>query len=53
MAQTFAAFGSEVTVVQRASYLFQSKGGDAEASKLVKEALEEDGVTFLSETTTQ
>jgi len=32
MAQTFAAFGSEVTVVQRASYLFQSKGGDAEAS---------------------
>ena len=53
MAQTFASFGSHVTVVQRASYLFQSKGGDPEASQIVKDALEEDGVTFLSETTTQ
>ena len=53
MAQTFASFGSQVTVVQRASYLFQSKGGDPEASKIIKEALEEDGVIFLSEASTQ
>jgi len=45
MAQAFAAFGSEVTVLQRSRLL--SKGDD-EAAVAVKAALEEDGVTFLS-----
>ena len=53
MAQTFATFGSDVTVIQRSERLFQSKGGDKEAAKILQEALEEDGVTFLTGTTKQ
>lgn len=45
MAQAFAAFGSEVTVLQRSRLL--SKGDD-EAAGVLKEAMEEEGVTFLS-----
>lgn len=51
MAQCFAAFGSHVTVIQRAERLFQSKAGDAEAAELLQKVLEEDGVHFLSKTT--
>eukprot|EP00540_Astrosyne_radiata_P000923 CAMPEP_0116824948 /NCGR_PEP_ID=MMETSP0418-20121206/1680_1 /TAXON_ID=1158023 /ORGANISM="Astrosyne radiata, Strain 13vi08-1A" /LENGTH=523 /DNA_ID=CAMNT_0004453375 /DNA_START=427 /DNA_END=1998 /DNA_ORIENTATION=+ len=53
MAQTFASFGSEVTVIQRSSRLFQSKGGDKEAADLMQSALEEDGVRFESNATVQ
>mmetsp|Transcript_25033 Transcript_25033/g.51178 ORF Transcript_25033/g.51178 Transcript_25033/m.51178 type:complete len:668 (+) Transcript_25033:59-2062(+) len=52
MAQTFASFGSRVSVVQRSSYLFQSKGGDKEAAEVIQGALEEEGVNFLSEAKT-
>ena len=48
MAQTFATFGSEVFVVQRSERLFQSKGGDEEAAALLRSALEEDGVKFVT-----
>ena len=48
MAQTFATFGSQVTVIQRSGRLFQSKGGDQEAAELLQSVLEEDGVSFLS-----
>mmetsp|Transcript_23212 Transcript_23212/g.39427 ORF Transcript_23212/g.39427 Transcript_23212/m.39427 type:complete len:588 (-) Transcript_23212:69-1832(-) len=48
MAQTFAMFGSKVTVIQRSGRLFESKGGDKEAAELLQSILEEDGVTFLS-----
>lgn len=51
MAQTFQSFGSDVTVIQRSKRLFASKGGDAEAGEIIQNALEEDGVTFLSQTT--
>lgn len=51
MAQCFAAFGSHVTVIQRAERLFQSKQGDQEAAELLQKSLEEDGVHFLSKTT--
>lgn len=51
MAQTFQTFGSDVTVVQRSERLFQSKGGDNEAALMLQEALEEDGVTFVTGTT--
>lgn len=52
MAQTFAAFGSKVTVIQRSSRLFQSKGGDAEAGELLQQVLERNGVTFVTGSTT-
>jgi pyruvate/2-oxoglutarate dehydrogenase complex dihydrolipoamide dehydrogenase (E3) component len=48
MAQTFALLGSQVTVLNRSSRLFQSKGGDKEAAEILQKELEEDGVTFLS-----
>lgn len=51
MAQCFAAFGSHVTIIQRAERLFQSKGGDAEGAELLEKLLTEDGVHFLSKTT--
>jgi pyruvate/2-oxoglutarate dehydrogenase complex dihydrolipoamide dehydrogenase (E3) component len=51
MAQSFALFGTSVTVIQRSSRLFESKQGDAEAAKLLQEALEEDGVKFVTGTT--
>ncbi len=53
MAQTFATFGSDVTVIQRSERLFQSKGGDKEAAKILQTVLEEDGVMFLTGTTKQ
>jgi len=49
MAQCFATFGSQVTVLQRSKRLFESRGGDAEAAELLQKVLEEDGVNFLSE----
>lgn len=48
MAQCFALFGSEVTVLQRSSRLFESKRGDPEAAELLQKKLEKSGVTFLS-----
>lgn len=45
MAQAFAAFGSEVTVLQRSKILSKS---DEDAAKAVKEILESEGVKFLS-----
>lgn len=48
MAQTFALLGSKVTVVNRSSRLFESKGGDEEAATLLQQVLEKDGVSFLS-----
>jgi len=47
MAQTFAAFGTKVTLIQRSNRLFQSKGGDPEAAELLKKLLEKDGVEFV------
>jgi pyruvate/2-oxoglutarate dehydrogenase complex dihydrolipoamide dehydrogenase (E3) component len=51
MAQCFATFGSNVTVIQRSKRLFESTGGDLEAAELLQAKLEEDGVQFMSETT--
>ena len=48
MAQSFARFGSNVTVIQRSSRLFQSKAGDAEAGILLRQVLERDGVSFVT-----
>lgn len=48
MAQSFASFGSNVTVLKRTERLFQSKGGDAEAADIVQNSLERDGVTFVT-----
>lgn len=48
MAQVFATFGSQVTVVQRSPRLFQSKGGDVEAAELLQEVLQRDGVEFVT-----
>uniref|UniRef100_A0A7S2XRM9 Mercuric reductase n=1 Tax=Attheya septentrionalis TaxID=420275 RepID=A0A7S2XRM9_9STRA len=53
MAQTFQAFGTDVTVIQRSKRLFASKGGDAEAGELLQKILEEGGVTVLTETATK
>jgi pyruvate/2-oxoglutarate dehydrogenase complex dihydrolipoamide dehydrogenase (E3) component len=51
MAQCFALFGSQVTVLQRSERLFQSVGGDVEAASLIQKELERDGVTFMSNAT--
>lgn len=48
MAQCFATFGSQVTVLQRSDRLFQSKHGDPEAAEILQRSLEEAGVTFVS-----
>jgi pyruvate/2-oxoglutarate dehydrogenase complex dihydrolipoamide dehydrogenase (E3) component len=48
MAQSFSLLGSKVTVVNRSSRLFESKGGDQEAAEILQRELESDGVTFLS-----
>ena len=45
MAQAFAAFGSEVTVLQRSRIL---SSGDAEAGDVLRATLEKEGVKFLS-----
>jgi pyruvate/2-oxoglutarate dehydrogenase complex dihydrolipoamide dehydrogenase (E3) component len=48
MAQSFSLLGSKVTVINRSSRLFESKGGDEEAAQILQKALEDHGVTFLS-----
>jgi pyruvate/2-oxoglutarate dehydrogenase complex dihydrolipoamide dehydrogenase (E3) component len=48
MAQSFATFGSTVTVLQRGKALFESKQGDPDAANLLREELEKSGVQFLS-----
>lgn len=48
MAQCFARFGSNVTVIERASGLFRSKQGDEEAANILQSELEKDGVRFIS-----
>lgn len=48
MAQCFALFGSEVTVLQRSKTLFASKQGDSEAAKVIQDELEKSGVSFMS-----
>ena len=53
MAQCFAMFGSQVTVIQRRSRLFESKHGDPEAAEILQKELEKSGVTFLSGSTKQ
>eukprot|EP00573_Skeletonema_grethae_P013416 CAMPEP_0201693128 /NCGR_PEP_ID=MMETSP0578-20130828/5806_1 /ASSEMBLY_ACC=CAM_ASM_000663 /TAXON_ID=267565 /ORGANISM="Skeletonema grethea, Strain CCMP 1804" /LENGTH=603 /DNA_ID=CAMNT_0048178605 /DNA_START=27 /DNA_END=1838 /DNA_ORIENTATION=- len=45
MAQAFASFGSEVTVLQRSRLLSK---GDEEAAEAIKQTLEDEGVKFLS-----
>lgn len=46
MAQTFAAFGSKVTVLVRSDKLFPR--ADPDVGPMIREALEEDGVEFLT-----
>jgi len=48
MAQAFSLLGTKVTVVNRSSRLFESKGGDPEAASILQEELEKNGVIFLS-----
>jgi pyruvate/2-oxoglutarate dehydrogenase complex dihydrolipoamide dehydrogenase (E3) component len=48
MAQSFSLLGSKVSVINRSSGLFVSKGGDSEAAEILQKVLENDGVTFLS-----
>jgi pyruvate/2-oxoglutarate dehydrogenase complex dihydrolipoamide dehydrogenase (E3) component len=45
MAQAFAAFGAKVTVLARSQLL----SGDEDAGKVIRQTLEQDGVTFLDE----
>ena len=45
MAQAFATFGTQVTVLARSRLLSK---GDEEAARVLKSALEKEGVTFLS-----
>ena len=53
MAQSFALLGSSVTVINRSSRLFESKGGDQEAAEIMQKELEKDGVTFLCNANTE
>lgn len=48
MAQSFSLLGSNVTVLNRSSRLFESKRGDVEAAEILQQQLEQDGVTFIS-----
>lgn len=48
MAQSFSLLGSKVTVINRSSRLFASKGGDTEAAEILQQELEKDGVVFVS-----
>jgi pyruvate/2-oxoglutarate dehydrogenase complex dihydrolipoamide dehydrogenase (E3) component len=47
MAQAFAIFGSQVTVLMRRAPLFASKFGDPEAAQILQQELEKSGVTFV------
>ena len=40
MAQSFALLGSDVTVINRSSTLFQSKFGDTDAAQILQQQLE-------------
>ena len=40
MAQSFALLGSDVTVINRSSILFQSKFGDTDAAQILQQQLE-------------
>lgn len=51
MAQAFASFGTQVTVLQRSKTLFASKQGDAEAAEIIQHELELSGVSFVSGST--
>jgi pyruvate/2-oxoglutarate dehydrogenase complex dihydrolipoamide dehydrogenase (E3) component len=51
MAQSFATFGSNVTVIQRSTGLFQSKHGDREAAEILQVELEKSGVHFCTGST--
>jgi pyruvate/2-oxoglutarate dehydrogenase complex dihydrolipoamide dehydrogenase (E3) component len=53
MAQSFATFGSHVTVLQRSETLFASKQGDTEAAAILLTELESCGVHFMSGSTKQ
>lgn len=48
MAQCFATFGSQVTVLMRSNTLFSSKLGDVEAAEILQKELEDCGVNFLN-----
>ena len=52
MAQSFATFGSQVTVLMSSKGLFRSKHGDAEAAAILQEELEQSGVKFVVGSTT-
>jgi pyruvate/2-oxoglutarate dehydrogenase complex dihydrolipoamide dehydrogenase (E3) component len=52
MAQCFATFGSNVTVIQRSKTLFASTHGDVEAAQIMQQELEDSGVQFIRGTTT-
>ena len=52
MAQSFANFGSHVTVIMSSKGLFRSKHGDAEAATILQEELEKSGVRFVVGSTT-
>ena len=53
IAQCFASFGSQVTVIQRSKTLFASKHGDAEAAQILQQELAKNGVQFLTGSTKQ
>ncbi len=48
MAQSFALLGSAVTVIVRNEHFLKSKHGDDEAAQVLRAALEESGVTFVT-----
>ena len=53
MAQSFALFGTQVTVLVRSDRLFESKQGDAEAAEILQLELEKAGVNFVFGSTKQ
>ncbi|GKY96180.1 hypothetical protein MPSEU_000577800 [Mayamaea pseudoterrestris] len=48
MAQSFARFGSKVTVITSTDQLFHSKFGDGEAANILKQELKSSGVDFIA-----
>lgn len=51
MAQSFARFGSQVTLIEKADHILSRE--DPEAARVVQEAMERDGVTFALQSATQ
>ena len=47
MAQSFALLGSDVTVINRSSTLFQSKFGDTDAAQILQQQLEKVNATLV------